>query len=194
MRSGGRKKAEQSARRKVTRPQPSRGNSFLWIQRAGGRFYAHEEEIKAGEYSDDTQLIIATGRSLLESDDWYQVLTEVELPLWTAHERGGGGATKRAAASWLSGKPPWTTPAADQRRYFEAGGNGVIMRILPHCVWGQNPTTSKALQTQYSGMESSPMAARELSLVRWPMVSPCGISYGHQGLSGTEHFWTSCWT
>jgi ADP-ribosylglycohydrolase/predicted enzyme related to lactoylglutathione lyase len=112
------------------------GQFAAWKHRAGGRFYAHEEEIKAGEYSDDTQLIIATSRSLLESDDWYRVLTQVELPLWTAYSRGGGGATKRAAAAWLSGKPPWETPAADQRKYFEAGGNGVVMRILPHCVWG----------------------------------------------------------
>ena len=41
-----------------------RGEFVSWSKRAGGRFYAHEEEVSPGEYSDDTQLIIATSRSL----------------------------------------------------------------------------------------------------------------------------------
>ena len=113
----------------------ARGEFISWVRKAGGRFYSHEEEIKRGEYSDDTQLLISTSRSLAHREEWYRVLTELELPLWTAYERGGGGATKRAAAAWVSGKAPWATPAVDQRRYFGAGGNGVVMRILPHCVW-----------------------------------------------------------
>ncbi len=112
-----------------------RGEFVSWSKRTGGRFYAHEEEIAPGDYSDDTQLIIATSRSLLESSDWFRVFTRIELPLWTAYERGGGGATKRAAESWLSGRPPWDATKIDPRRYFEAGGNGVVMRILPHCIW-----------------------------------------------------------
>ena len=116
-------------------PGSKRGEFVSWSRRAGGRFYAYEEEIGRGEYSDDTQLIAATARSLIESGDWYRALIEIELPFWTAYERGGGGATKRAAESWLSGRPPWDGPVVDQRRYFEAGGNGVVMRILPHCIW-----------------------------------------------------------
>lgn len=72
---------------------PRRGDFVSWTRRAGGRFYAHEEEIASGDYSDDTQLIIATSRSLLDSPDWFRVFTRIELPLWTAYERGGGGAT-----------------------------------------------------------------------------------------------------
>ena len=30
-----------------------------WNRRAGGRYWPHEEKICVGEYSDDTQLIIA---------------------------------------------------------------------------------------------------------------------------------------
>lgn len=118
-----------------SRAVAARGQFISWVRKTGGRFYSHEEEIKRGEYSDDTQLIVSTARSLIECEDWYRVLTELELPLWTAYERGGGGATKRAAAAWVSGRPPWATPAVEQRRYFDAGGNGVVMRILPHCVW-----------------------------------------------------------
>jgi ADP-ribosylglycohydrolase len=46
-----------------------------WIRRAGGRFYAHEEIILPGEYSDDTQLLICTARSLLHGAQWRDYLT-----------------------------------------------------------------------------------------------------------------------
>ena len=60
----------------------------------------------------------------------------VELPRWTIYERGGGGATKRAAQAWLAGSPPWQSRKTDVvRRYFDAGGNGVAMRVLPHALF-----------------------------------------------------------
>ena len=37
-----------------------------WRRKAGGRSQAYEEQIRPGEYSDDTQLILATVRSLLK--------------------------------------------------------------------------------------------------------------------------------
>lgn len=108
-----------------------------WERRGGGRFYPHTEIIRAGEYSDDTQLTLAIARSrLTASSSWWTYFTRNELPLWTIYERGGGGATKRAANSWLRGVAPWkqTTPEA-VARYFEAGGNGVAMRVVPHAVF-----------------------------------------------------------
>lgn len=107
-----------------------------WERRGGGRFYPHTEIIRAGEYSDDTQLTLAIARSRLTAgSSWWQHFTRNELPLWTLYERGGGGATKRAAASWLRGLAPWKQSDAETvRRYFEAGGNGVAMRVLPHAV------------------------------------------------------------
>ena len=96
----------------------------------GGRFANHEEVIGAGEYSDDTQLIAAVSRSLLAGSDWWSRWTRSELPFWLLYERGGGGATKRAAQAWTKGTPPWTGETRD--RYFSAGGNGVAMRVLPH--------------------------------------------------------------
>jgi ADP-ribosylglycohydrolase len=104
-----------------------------WHRRAGGRFRPHTEIIRAGEYSDDTQLIVSTARALQSGLSWWKTLTQVELPLWTFYERGGGGATKRAAEYWLAGKAPWE----DEKNlisYFGAGGNGVAMRIVPHCL------------------------------------------------------------
>lgn len=108
-----------------------------WERRGGGRFYPHTEIIRAGEYSDDTQLTLAIARSrLIAGSSWWSHFTRNELPLWTLYERGGGGATKRAAASWVRGVAPWKQPDAEAvGRYFEAGGNGVAMRVVPHAVF-----------------------------------------------------------
>lgn len=67
-----------------------------WNRRAGGKYWPHEEKILRGEYSDDTQLIIATARSLLRGRQWSNFFRQAELPAWLKYERGGGGATKRA--------------------------------------------------------------------------------------------------
>ncbi|MCP3997598.1 MAG: hypothetical protein GY722_21430 [bacterium] len=108
-----------------------------WVRRGGGRFYPHEEPIQAGEYSDDTQLALAVARCrMFSGTSWWFALTRTELPLWTLYERGGGGATKRATGMWIKGTPPWkANDPRDVRRYFEAGGNGVTMRVLPHSIF-----------------------------------------------------------
>ena len=105
-----------------------------WWRREGGQFAAHELEIRAGEYSDDTQLILALARAFRADEQWWERWTSVELPFWLLYERGGGAATKHAARSWSRGKPPWSE--GDSTRYFDAGGNGVAMRVLPHCMRG----------------------------------------------------------
>ena len=108
-----------------------------WTRRSGGRFRPYDEVIGAGEYSDDTQLTLAVARSLTNhGGDWWKAFMRVELPRWTLYERGGGGATKRAARAWVAGTPPWQSDRADVlRRYFDAGGNGVAMRVLPHALF-----------------------------------------------------------
>jgi len=106
-----------------------------WIRRDGARFWSHYEEINPGEYSDDTQLLIATARSLRYGSNWNKYFSKIELPAWVSYERGGGGATKRAAEAWKKGKNPWSLDKgnmSEAKRYFNAGGNGVAMRILPH--------------------------------------------------------------
>ena len=108
-----------------------------WTRRSGGRYRPYEELIRAGEYSDDTQLTLAVARSRTNHGaDWWKAFMRVELPRWTIYERGGGGATKRAAQAWLSGNRPWQSGKTNAvRRYFDAGGNGVAMRVLPHALF-----------------------------------------------------------
>jgi ADP-ribosylglycohydrolase/catechol 2,3-dioxygenase-like lactoylglutathione lyase family enzyme len=108
------------------------------MRRGGGRFFPHEEGILPGEYSDDTQLLLCVARSRLHGPIWWEHLVRSELPTWSLYERGGGGATKRAVDAWTSGHAPWAAEAkrSDRARYFEAGGNGVAMRIAPHCLVG----------------------------------------------------------
>ena len=107
-----------------------------WFRKSGGRFFSYEEIIEAGEYSDDTQLILCLSRSLLHGNMWWEHFTLMELPFWTLYERGGGGATKRAANAWIAGLSPWNINQKPQelKRYFNAGGNGVAMRVLPHII------------------------------------------------------------
>lgn len=105
-----------------------------WARRSGGRFFPHEEIIEEGEYSDDTQLMLCLSRSLQKGEAWWEHFTQVELPFWSVYERGGGGATKRAVESWLDNVTPWSPnrKPQDVKRYYDAGGNGVAMRVLPH--------------------------------------------------------------
>ena len=119
--------ANQSARLEFTK----------WTRRSGGRFQPYEEVIQAGDYSDDTQLTLAVARARTShGSEWWKALTHAELPLWLLYERGGGGATKRAANAWTSGMPPWkSNKKGAVRRYFDAGGNGVAMRVLPHALF-----------------------------------------------------------
>ena len=117
----------------VSKVQP-RLELIDWERREGGRYAPHQIEIEAGSYSDDTQLTLAIARSRLRGRAWWQHWTDFELPMWLVYERGGGGASKRAAQAWNRGQAPWSEELkpTDRERYFEAGGNGVAMRILPH--------------------------------------------------------------
>ncbi len=105
-----------------------------WQRRSGGRFWNHVETIHPGEYSDDSQLLLATARTVLRGNDWFDYFCRVELPIWLLYERGGGRATKTAAKLWEKGIPPWNMqlPVESIEKYYLAGGNGVAMRILPH--------------------------------------------------------------
>ena len=118
-----------------------------WTRRSGGRYQPYEEVIRPGEYSDDTQLTLAVARSRTNhGTEWWKAFTRAELPLWRLYERGGGGATKRAAEAWAKGNPPWESSNPKMiRQYFDAGGNGVAMRVLPHALFLSEQENQAAL-------------------------------------------------
>jgi ADP-ribosylglycohydrolase len=128
-----------------------------WNRRSGGRFFAYEETIGAGEYSDDTQLLLATMRSMKKGTNWNRAFCLEELPIWLLYERGGGRSIKAAAESWLNSIPPWreTKNNSDAvKRYFGAGGNGVAMRILPHALLPANTEQSMYRQIMLNGIST----------------------------------------
>ena len=119
-----------------------------WERKSGGQYYPYVEIINTGSYSDDTQLILALCRSYEYGKQWWDFWTKVELPFWTVYERGGGGATKRAAKCWLMRNPPWSKKRKEKelKTYFEAGGNGVAMRTLPHILFHPDSSYEKIAQ------------------------------------------------
>ncbi len=108
-------------------------NFVEWQRRSGGRYWNHIETILAGEYSDDTQMNLAVARSLLSGKLWSNHFISYELPFWLEYERGGGSAMLRAANSWKNKIEPWKNK--NIKSYFDAGGNGVAMRVLPHVIF-----------------------------------------------------------
>lgn len=91
----------------------------------------HDEKILPGEYSDDTQLTLSVARSII-TGNWENFFAEKELPFWLNYERGGGSALLKAAKSCKKGLLLWQSQY--NRDYFNAGGNGAVMRILPHVI------------------------------------------------------------
>lgn len=114
-----------------------------WTRRCG-RPYWHNEKILPGEYSDDTQITLSVARSIIVGN-WEEILVKKELPFWLGYERGGGRALLKAAASCKKGIVPWHSN--DPKDYFNAGGNGVVMRILPHVIAAAHSTDVNALMT-----------------------------------------------
>ena len=110
-----------------------------WTRSAGYYARRYPDRVEPGEYSDDTQLLLAVARACLAGRDWYERLTLVELPTWPLYQRGGGGAVLSATGSWADLLPPWVNGASSPRakvaaRYAGAGANGVAMRIAPHVI------------------------------------------------------------
>lgn len=125
------------------------GQFQSWTRQSGGRFWPHTERIERGEYSDDTQLLLSVARSLQYGDKWNLYFVRQELPFWLTYERGGGNAIKTAARLWKKHKCPWdeTNDIKDISTYFNAGANGVAMRILPHVIYGLNSDDITSLMT-----------------------------------------------
>ncbi|MDX3385532.1 ADP-ribosylglycohydrolase family protein [Streptomyces niveiscabiei] len=111
------------------------GRFFAWQRMAGSHFRPIVEDIGPGEYSDDTQMLIAVARARLTAgDQWLPWLQRVEWPFLLDYERGAGAGVKRACRAWERQGAAWGNRADDQDKYFAAGANGAAMRIAPHVI------------------------------------------------------------
>lgn len=109
-----------------------------WVRRVGGRFGV-DARLPAGCYSDDTQLRLATGRSISGHGFDVEAFARVELTVWPSYALGGGRASKAAAANLTKQNTPWFGNFFEG--WFNAGGNGVAMRIQPHVWSAPRPAT-----------------------------------------------------
>jgi ADP-ribosylglycohydrolase len=172
-----------------------------WRRREGGRYSPHELNIRPGEYSDDTQLALAVARSCSIGPRWWEHLIQVELPLWTAYERGGGGALKRASQSWMNSRAPWEDKNEENvRKYLAAGGNGAVMRCLPHCLASHaqdHEELNQALDLDCITTHGHPRALLGSRLftaaVAWALTREESLTYGGlvERLLDTTSHWTA---
>lgn len=109
-----------------------------WEKNVGGRFNGYTDKIKAGSYSDDTQLLLSVARSI-KNDGFVDqnYFAKKELPDWLLYSRGAGRTIKNAARKIERKSAKWNnnffTFKAGKTTidYRESGANGAAMRILP---------------------------------------------------------------
>lgn len=111
---------------------------YTWKKNVGGRFYGFVDTIKAGSYSDDTQLLLSVARSI-NSDGTvdHNYFAKIELANWLEYARGGGRTVKTAADKIKRKSVKWFNNFYNYKvngenyDYKQSGANGAAMRILP---------------------------------------------------------------
>ncbi len=107
-----------------------------WKRKIGGMFGA-TIILPAGSYSDDTQLRLATSRSIKSNGHFaIQTFAKIELPVWQNYALGAGRSSKYAANCLSKPSVAWFSNfyESDKTTYINGGGNGAVMRIQPH-IW-----------------------------------------------------------
>jgi len=113
-------------------------NFYTWKKTVGGRFYGFVDTIKAGSYSDDTQLLLAVARSIKKDGNLdHNYFAKIELANWLDYARGGGRTVKTAADKISRKSTKWFNNFynfkvnGENYDYKESGANGAAMRVLP---------------------------------------------------------------
>jgi ADP-ribosylglycohydrolase len=119
-----------------------------WKRRVGGKFGLNVD-LPAGCISDDTQLRLATSRSMRARGAFdVETFAKIELTVWPSYALGAGRGSLEAAANLRRRDTTWATNffSADRAEYLNGGGNGAAMRIQPH-VWGRRRDATAAALT-----------------------------------------------
>lgn len=113
-------------------------NFYTWEKTVGGRFYGFVDKIKAGSYSDDTQLLLAVARSIKRDGNLdHNYFAKIELANWLDYARGGGRTVKTAADKISRKSTKWFNNFYNYKvngeiyDYKQIGANGAAMRVLP---------------------------------------------------------------
>lgn len=111
---------------------------YAWQKTVGGRFYGYTDNIKAGSYSDDTQLLLAVARSIKADGSLdHNHFAKIELANWLDYARGGGRTVKTAADKIQRKSVQWFNNFynfkvnGEYKDYRQSGANGAAMRVLP---------------------------------------------------------------
>jgi ADP-ribosylglycohydrolase len=111
---------------------------YSWQKTVGGRFYGYIDNIKAGSYSDDTQLLLAVARSIKADGNLdHNYFAKIELANWLDYARGGGRTVKTAADKIQRKSTQWFNNFynfkvnGENIDYRQSGANGAAMRVLP---------------------------------------------------------------
>lgn len=111
---------------------------YDWQKTVGGRFLGYTDNIKAGSYSDDTQLLLAVARSIKKDGTLdHDYFAKIELHNWLDYARGGGRTVKTAADKISRKSVKWFSNFynfkinGENFDYRRSGANGAAMRILP---------------------------------------------------------------
>jgi ADP-ribosylglycohydrolase len=104
-----------------------------WRKVVGGKWWGYEDEIAPGQYSDDTQLMLAVARCISETGEFQpELFAYEEFPLWLHYQCGGGSSVKTAARKLIGKKASWLKNfyRVGELNYKNAGANGAAMRNL----------------------------------------------------------------
>lgn len=109
-----------------------------WQKSTGGRFNTWVDYISKGDYSDDTQLTLATARAIRSAGTFdVEHFSKRELPMWLQYARGAGSTISNAARAISRKSATWNQNffaykhRGGQFSYRDAGANGAAMRVAP---------------------------------------------------------------
>jgi ADP-ribosylglycohydrolase len=122
--------------------------TLQWQRRVGGQFGV-TASLPAGAISDDTQLRLATCRSILPNGSFdVEAFSKIELPVWLAYALGAGRGSRAAATHLARRDTTWASNFFGGRGtdYVRGGGNGAAMRIQPHVWAGSHRNSNETLR------------------------------------------------